>query len=408
MQQCFRMTASGWHKGLLVLGTASVLLALGGLDRGRPAPQAAANLLASTSPSLVQAVADYPKSWPPLYPALLWTSARMGLGAGSLNLIFLLAELALLWRWLCQRIPHVNPTPVVAVVALMPALHFTLYRAFAETLFTLLAVAFLFLGDRFARTPSTAVAAIMGLVCAAACMTRFFGIFWLLPIGLLQVSGMVGGEHRKGRLPLRNVMGFLVGPGLILMPWLLLVAAQTGNLSGSDRFASRAMPAGLEHWGDLGRPLPTLVLTVETLAIDLFSPVRIATHRHLEWGPRRLEVFIWSAVASLSVWGLVAIGRSRNHWVRTPALAHNLPLLFGAWYVMVVLLLWSATNNDPVYTRFLSPAYAFLVCGAVLAWSRVGGCLGPRDRVPFRLIALVFVGSNLVKLVLAVVGRSIR
>ena len=73
-------------------------------------------------------------------------------------------------------------------------------------------------------------------------------------------------------------------------------------------------------------------------------------------------------------------------------------------YLVALIAVWSFANNDPVYTRFMYPAYAFLIL-SVLAL-----LVGLRQRVqlvrpllPLYLLGCVYVLSNLAWIVRALI-----
>ena len=69
-------------------------------------------------------------------------------------------------------------------------------------------------------------------------------------------------------------------------------------------------------------------------------------------------------------------------------------------YVAALILVWTGSNNDPIYTRFLFPVYPFLILSGLAMWST------HRDRAPrllLSLLGLLFVAVNVANVVLGLI-----
>ena len=100
------------------------------------------------------------------------------------------------------------------------------------------------------------------------------------------------------------------------------------------------------------------------------------------YAPSALELALLAlAVAAVAAWlpqrrprrrsesgAAIQAGRSPPHPHPEQIL---LPLCLLAAYVVLLIAVWTVGNNDPIYTRFLYPAYPLLVLLAFAAYARV-------------------------------------
>jgi hypothetical protein len=61
---------------------------------------------------------------------------------------------------------------------------------------------------------------------------------------------------------------------------------------------------------------------------------------------------------------------------------------FSLGYLACLLVLWTAGNNDPIYTRFLYPSYAFLGLSAAHVYSHVKASAAAAAHRPFQALYL--------------------
>jgi hypothetical protein len=361
--------ARRWLGGVALLALAFALLhAAHAASRSIPNPQTRINIRFVEEPRLLEALAGYTR-WPPAYPTLLWAARRVGLEPVVVNELLFCASLALLWRAARALVPGVHPAlPTLAYASA----HFNVsYSALAvsEALFVPLVLAFLLLFWRQIQRDSSAGLLALAGSAAALCLTRYFAIFWLVPLGGVNLLALPGSARRRAARA-------GVFAALALLPvgaWMIKELAQSGHAFGMDRFSPRRNQAEVD--------LPhNLLNTAKSFHYDLLSPLREASHVALRapWPPSSLELAIAVGVAAALLGALWTLYRGRPHAAldgkRLAGLLHTregvvAQLFFG--YVAVLIAVWTAGNNDPIFGRFLYPSYVLLLLLLCQLYARV-------------------------------------
>jgi hypothetical protein len=402
-----RLLRACWdRRGDVLLLAAGLLIAalvyqLYGHESGRFSPQSMANIRFARSPDFASALQDYRRLWPPLYASTLWTFAQSGLHIRWLNLVLLYLVLIGVWKTVRLTAPRVQAALPVALYALCHFNYVTLHQYVSEGLFVLLALLCLVQTLRYSGSSSAANLVGLAALSSAACLTRYIGLFWLVPIAGAQIAFA---SLRSARQRAAHLGGFLF---ITLLPaglWMWDAYRRTGNLTGMDRFEPRAFPRRTDL--DFN-----LFYTVKTLLIDFFSPQRNASHSVVNQKGSLLPAeMVIIGVAGLVALGLVAASlRARSNRGRIDAAPvsgagrwqvvasalsseHSLIWQFSLGYLLVVIVLWTIGNNDPIHTRFLYPCYLFLVLSFVCAYSRIKGHLTERRvLLPFWALYLLIV-----------------
>jgi hypothetical protein len=383
-------------------------------ESGRFSPQSLVNVRFARNPDFASALHDYKRARPPLYPSALWAFAQSGLHMRWLNLALLYGALVVLWRAVHAAAPRVQPALPVALYALCHFNYVNLHQYVSEGLFVLLALLFLLATLRYSRSPSTGNLLWLGAVSAAACLTRYIGLFWLVPIACVQLAltSLRGARERAAHL-----CGYLLVTLLPVGMWMWDAYRKTGNLTGMDRFEPRPFPRRTEL--DFN-----LLYTGKTLAVDFLSPQRHASHAVVnEPGPLLPAEAVAVGLAAFLALGLGAAGarawKGRRRREASPGGAvdgqrsvvpalssgHSLSWQLSLGYLLVVIVLWTIGNNDPIYTRFLYPCYAFLILSIICSYSRIRDSSAERwVRLPFWALALLILAVQGTKSLSPLVG----
>ena len=376
-------------------------------ETGRMSIQSKQNLAAAGKPTLWMAVAEYPSAWPPAYPASLYVFSHFGAPIRLFNLLCFCGVLFTVWLFAWSCYPRLSPAIPVLFVALVHANYSTLHQQTAEALFLLLAVMSLLLLGRSKRHPSSLLAGGLGLLAAAAVLTRFFALFWLVPIALLHLTAL--STARSWRKRITHALAYIAPMILFVLPWLLYLHRRTGSFSGMNRFAPRQFGPNVAEWGNLTGFGTNVKFVLKTTFIDLFSSHRTATHGVVNAdGITKSESIVLFAVLGLAV--LVCAGffhllrklpGSSRIDVAIPFFMsfRSLPAHFAATYLVAMIVLWTATNNDPIYTRFMFPSYVFIVltASAAFTWFREHAS-SHLFLMPWYLLAFLFAGTNLLNI----------
>jgi hypothetical protein len=320
-------------------------------------PQSRINLLFAQRPTLSAALEGYPKVRPPLYPTLLWSFGRSGLPLAWLNIAVFYVGLGALWFAARRVAPERNPLYLVSFYAVGQFHYAIVYQYVSESLLVVLALGAFLAGTPAAGALSLGRALFVGGLVAAACLTRTFSLFWLVPSFALVGLPLSGGRPVA---KLKRVGAFLavaLGPSAV---WMAYTYRATGHLTGRDRFVPRRTHAltDFEH---------NLWFTFKTYAVDFLSPAGRASHKliNARWTPSAVEFLLLSVIVAAAIGTLLVFIRSRGEPRRPdPLNTHLICLTLG--YAAWIVLLWTIGNNDPIYSRFLYPSYAFV---ALLAWA---------------------------------------
>jgi hypothetical protein len=360
------------------LVTAGAVLLLAVLLSG-PAPpagiQSVANEQFAAADSYAAALAGHKRAWPPLYPTLLFCASRAGIGSHGVNLTLFAATIALLFPIGRRLAPGVHPGWWAGLYAALGVHAANLRFAFSEALLVPLALGVLWASLECARHGRRRDYAGVALLLAAACLTRYFALFWLVPLVFAVLARWAPGPVR-----VRGLRAAVTATAAVLpvLAWMLHARLRTGFFTGMDRFEPRLGDAQTTLAGNV-------LLTARTLFVDAFVPGRHATHEAVGRDWQLDPIGLGAAVVAAVLLGacLWAVGRrTRERGGPGAWLVGGL----SAGYLVWLIALWTAGNNDPIYTRFVYPAYAFfgLAAAHVYAGVKAGGAA--RERRPFQLL----------------------
>jgi hypothetical protein len=360
--------------------TASAVFLLAALLSG-PAPsagiQAVANEQFAAAESYSTALAEYKRVWPPLYPTLLFCANRIGITPRAVNLVLFAATIALLFPVGRRVAPRVHPGWWAGLYAVAGSHAANLGAAFSEALLIPLALGVLWVTLDCAEHGRGRDYAMAGGLLAAACLTRYFALFWLVPLAFLVLARWAPGPPRVRAVRAAVTAGAAALP---VLAWMLHTRLTTGFFTGMDRFASRLGEAQTTLAGNL-------LHTARTLFVDGFVPGRHATHEAVGRDWHLDPIGLGAAVVACVLLGACLRAtriswRTREPGSATPWLLGGLTAGYGVW----LIALWTTGNNDPVYSRFVYPAYAFLGLAAAHFYSGVKSEGSTALRRPFQLL----------------------
>jgi arylsulfatase A-like enzyme/peptidoglycan/LPS O-acetylase OafA/YrhL len=361
--------------GLLIIPLLIVYLVSSGLTL-EPEPyqgEARDNRRIAAADSLRPALLPERGRKPFLYPLTLHTTERLGAELESVNRI---AYGALLACMAVIALPLLGPAGTLALLvltALLAPLHFVFGHLRSEALFSLLAMASLLATLRYQQRPSALRLAVLALTVGLAAATRYMGVFWLVPLMALNVALI----HRDA--PRRGLARAAVASGAslcLLAPYLLGNYVSSGHLMGQSFFESR--PALLRLFGYEYGWLSNLEFNLPRIAhygIADFAALGGAywvdafPGRPIEW---LLGAIVLFALAGVGL-GWARFARSLAHRRHPGSIlsvrdtSTFLAIEYFVSFMAVTAVVWTFANNDPIYSRFLVPAYPFLLLGAFLA-----------------------------------------
>jgi hypothetical protein len=348
---------------------------------------------------------DRPLSFfPPLYAFLLAGLGALGLAPVPAIVLINAAVLAAgIWafRELAGRMGIRSARAATALYAVLAANVYWFRMARPDAIVALLAMAAALALAAHAADGRRRFLVLAALAAGAAALTRYMGLFTVVPMavnGILLAPGRAG---KRGR-DLALFVPLALAP---IAAWLLRTWARTGYATGMSRTAFRedAARTGL---------LDNVVALAHTAGLDLFGAramgVRLLVH---EGGAQPHPAVtmgiagVGLALVAVAAVAVVAAGRSRAAGpAETPdpfaGHARRLVASFTAIHAGALLVLWTAGNNDPIHTRFVAPLYPGLVL-LLFAWGEGLARRGIRVAAAALAALAVLVGAvNLDKSVL--------
>lgn len=360
--------------------------------------QARLNLRFARDPSFLHALERYEPMWPPLYPTLLWSLDRLGIGPLVVNELLVFASLLLLWRLARRVAPGVDPFVPVLLFAVMQANYWNLHLVVSEALLVPLVLASSLALLRFQERRDWTSLLLLAALLSAACATRTIALFWLIPL----FAWFAWPQARDLSLAKRiAATAVVLAPTLV---WMAHAYRTTGFLTGRNRLNARQWDSAIRHWEGTTDLPHNAWFALKTLAADFFSPLHFANHPFVDfpWHPTAIEWLCLVAAIGTIAW--IAAdrlrGRSRSApWQLVAREPEMLPIQLVLAFLFWTLALWSVGNNDPIYTRFLYPSYAFIILATCRAFGRTD--FNHRSvRLAFELLAVSFAGVQLYKTLL--------
>ncbi len=294
-------------------------------------------------------------SWPPLYPALLalvrMTGVEMLSGAGFLHALCLGCVVFLAARWLAETL---ESRALAVLGSFLLLLSFPLLSVFAmvwtEALFTVLAMALVFLVAQFAATRRTGWLVGAAIAAAACCLQRYAGVALLVSGAtiILLCASELSLRRRAGLAALLVCAG-----GLPLAAWLVRNVLVSGTLTGPRYVSPRPI------WYNLGLALKTYA--------NWFVLLRPGS-----W-------LVWPLTAALVVAsGLLCFVAWRGQAGGKAALLCRALILAFVVYTALLVIASSLTSFDLIDDRLLVPVYPLLIVAVLSGAERLAGTLARR------------------------------
>ncbi len=295
------------------------------------------------------------------------------------------------------------------LLAVTHSVYINMHQPVSETLFILIGFVIMILIASYRNRPSIYYVFLLGLFSAIATLTRFFGLFWMVPIVIGNLWFLQ--DERSLRARLKHVAAYLSVFSLILSPWILYLKISTGFFSGFDRTSPRELPASIAHWNELTDFVSNVLFLFKTIFFDFFSSHSFASHYVVERKIPLKEYIIFIFVFMLMIMitlTVIHVCMKRPHSIKHIAdkiffSQRALPFQFAAFYIISIVVVWTFTNNDPLYTRFMYPSYIFIILSmfSLYSWMKDQQA-SIWYKIPFHLIFLVFVSMNLHKILLQI------
>ena len=308
-----------------------------------------------------------PDVWPPGYPLLLRVARELRLPLEFVNFGLLLVALVLMVA-LVVRAGGAGGLAlgVVAVYLSLAATYYNLAQFTAENLVVPLSLGAVLALHAYLRTRSASSLFALTALCAVAFASRWHAIAWLFPVF---AAHLVRADHDRPARKWAHCGTWAIVSLAPAVAAMLSNYASTGFLTGMARDDYSVRVAGIDSWQDKATDFGgNAALTGETLFVDFLSPTRLATHM-MSRVPREFAGVEWVLLVALILVVVLCVKwkRASSATLRGLLDRHREPSIrflvaeLAASYLAVTIVLWSVGNNDPIYSRFLYPAYVFLV-----------------------------------------------
>jgi hypothetical protein len=367
-------------------------------------PQSLANLKFAEDSSFLSALKTYPTYWPPFYPTVLRLFGQLGIPIRKFNQLCFCFILLLTGYYTKRYIKNIHWIYIIAFLVLLNTNYVNIYQQVSEPLFVLLALVMMLIMLQYRHAPTISKLVWLAVLTSMSCLTRFFAFFWTLPLCLVYIWWNNSHNTIQGKVLCTGV--FLGIVGILVSPWLIHLRLLTGSFSGMDRFGSR----GFSKYGELLTTQDTLYTNLKaalkTIVIDFLSPYRYATHGVVNNSSLSiLETCLAIIVLLLLVLMVLVICSMLYHslwshirgWFVDSAFGNKIiPFHFALFYFVSIIVMWTLTNNDPIYTRFMYPMYLFAVLSIFSLYSSIKDSIIYK-KLPFILLYWLLLGVNCYK-----------
>lgn len=298
---------------------------------------------------------DVYASWPPLYPALLAMLKSCGLdyiaSTRYINAVTFGFVMFLSGLWVLKNTSRVFLAILCSLgMLLSKPLFYVFPYAWSETIFFVLLMLYFLILPSVIKEPSVKRVVALGVVTAAACLTRYIGgLLFVIVVVLL----MFNREHPfRKRLSSTGVFGIV--SVLPLGLWLLRNWVLTDTLAG-PRFA-----ADVSLWSNIDRAgerigswfLPDIV--TKSLPAWLFL------------------CLFWVLIAVIAIFVIRRSSKHKQYWLNSPAV---MLVSFLVLYTTALTATVTGVMIEPLNDRYLAPIYI----AAVLLFFTAFGNIFPLD-----------------------------
>lgn len=367
-------------------------------------PQSLANLKFAEDSSFLPALKTYPTYWPPFYPTVLRLFGQLGIPIRKFNQLCFYFILLLTGYYTKRYIKNIHWIYIIAFLVLLNTNYVNIYQQVSEPLFVLIALVMMLIMVQYRHSPTISKLVWLAVLTSMSCLTRFFSFFWMLPLCLIYIWW----NHSRNTIQdkvLRTGV-FLGIVGILVSPWLIRLQLLTGSFSGMERFGSRGFGAYGQLLTIQDTVYTNLKAAFKTIVIDFLSPYRYASHRvinnsSLSMFETCMAIIVLLLLVLMFFIICPVLYRSfRSHiedrFVDSEFADKIIPFHFALLYFVSIIVMWTLTNNDPLYTRFIYPMYLFAVLSMFSLYSSIKESTIYK-KLPFILLYWLLLGVNCYK-----------
>jgi len=334
--------------------------------------QSRENLKFANSASFIDGIKQYYKAWPPVFPTALYFFKKIRIPPLVVNLLIYLINVGWFYFYLRKNNLNTLAKYLIFFSYAAGAFHYQnlAIQVVSEGLFILTAQLILTLILHYSRESSYQTVIGLGILTSLSILTKYFGIFWIFPM----VSVCIFLYKKDTLIGLRNVAVYGIVSILPTILWFSWIYKTTGHLTGWSRSSERL----ISHLTDFEH---NLFFSVKTYYVDFFSRdwashSMITGKYHVQiWD---LFVFCLLSILAISAFKIIRDRIKEGAFIKIQRISDFIKdekllfllMMFSVSYLFVILTLWTLSNNDPIYTRFLYPSYPFLILTIVTIYDR--------------------------------------
>jgi hypothetical protein len=325
--------------------------------------------------------------WPPGYPLLLLAARKLTISFPTVNLLLFLLTILLVFVISKIGLPDISPIWPTLLFAICGFNYYNLTQFTSEALVLPLSLLILLSLVIYQRQQGFAFLLFLALCGSLLFITRYHAMLWLTPI---IIGDLILTAYQSRKVPFWHWISFAVITFSPLGVVLLLNYRNTGFITGMNRFdwSSRVLTPGMEYFVPSTTFSENIHRTFKSFFLDFGSPFKYASHlaNKLSYSASLLE---WTGVLLFLVaFGAIMYSLFRSLKGRALIAAiwswrRESPVTFlstGFFFVYIIftIIVWTAGNNDPLYTRYLYPSYVYFMLMMFSGYSLVKRTNGSR------------------------------
>jgi hypothetical protein len=334
--------------------------------------QSKENLKFANSASLIEGIKQYYKAWPPAFPIMLFFFKKIKIPPLLFNLMIYLLNMTWFYFILKKNNLETSVRFLILFSYTIGVFHYhnLVIQVVSEGLFILISQLIFTLLLHYSKDSKYQTIGCLAILTSFSILTKYFGLFWIFPI----VSICIFIFSKNILMGVKHFAVYGIVSILLTIPWFIWNYKTTGYLTGWDRSSARLI-------SDLTDFDHNLFFSIKTYYIDFFSR-DWASHSVIRM---KYDFQIWDlfvllllSVIAISIFkgirdrikgrGIIKIKRISD-FIKGEKILFLL-IMFSVSYLLVILTLWTLSNNDPIYTRFLYPSYPFLILTIVTIYDR--------------------------------------
>ncbi|MBI4847165.1 MAG: hypothetical protein HY808_01120 [Nitrospirae bacterium] len=348
--------------------------------------------------------------FPPGYAILLFLARSINISPDWTNLLLFFCTLFLLHIYSKKYISNINPIWLFLFYSICAFNYWNLSQFTAEALVIPMSFLVYFTLLAYVNKQTYISLVILSVLSSIIFISRYHAMLWLFPLMIINIVLLNSRTQwrQKYQLLLFNIIS--LGPiGLLL----LKNYKNSGYFTGMPRvgYEYRNLSGKYSYLAETSF-CNNVMLTLKTFLLDFLSPFKYPDHEvnHLPYDFSIIEIGLFILfILTLFIIFLTLIKHRKN--INSGSLLkafitdlQNLSALivlaeFFFGYILITIIVWTFTNNDAIYSRFLYPSYSYFILLMFAGFSFVKlKTSSTTVRLPFIALYLSVMVINLYKI----------